>query len=148
MGIVSEIQISYKNQIDLFDLYKIKSSSDAAKLLFDHWNKDTIELNECFKVLLLNNSNIVKGIYEVSSGGITGTVVDVRMLFAVALKTLSTSIIIAHNHPSGNLNPSEADKSLTKKIQKGSQFLDIKLLDHLIIVPSGSYFSFCDEGIF
>lgn len=147
MSRVSEIKISYKNQTDLFDLYKINSSYDAAKLLSDSWDRDTIELHESFKVILLNNSNIVKGIYEVSSGGITGTVVDVRMIFAVALKTLSTAIVIAHNHPSGNLKPSASDKLLTTKIKKASEFLDIKLLDHIIITPNRSFFSFTDESL-
>lgn len=89
----------------------------------------------------------MKGIYEISSGGITGTLVDLRILFAVVLKSLSTSIILAHNHPSGNLKPSEADKRLTNKIKSASELLDIKLLDHVIIIPNGSYYSFADEGI-
>jgi DNA repair protein RadC len=97
--------------------------------------------------MLLNNSNKVKGIFEVSTGGITGTLVDVRILFAVILKSLSTSIILAHNHPSGNLKPSEADKQLTQKIKNAGGFLDVKLLDHLIIIPDGDYFSFADEGL-
>ena len=93
-GKVNEIKISYNGKIKNSKFDAIKSSSDAAKLLFDTWNKDTIELHESFKVVLLNNSNKVKGIYEMSSGGITGTLVDIRILFAIALKTLSTAIII------------------------------------------------------
>jgi DNA repair protein RadC len=126
---------------------KITSSNSAVELLFESWDKDRIGLQECFKVMLLNNSNKVKGIFEVSTGGITGTLVDVRILFAVILKSLTTSIILAHNHPSGNLKPSEADKQLTNKIKNAGEFLDIKLLDHLIIIPDGDYFSFADEGI-
>ncbi len=82
-----------------------------------------------------------------SSGGITGTLVDLRILFAVALKTLATSIIVCHNHPSGNLKPSHSDVILTNKIKKASELLDIKLLDHIIITPSQEYFSFSDDGI-
>jgi len=147
MGCVSEIKISYKNSVTSSDLDKIKSSSDAADIFYENWNHDTIELHESFKIMLLNNSNKVKGIYEISSGGITGTLVDVRILFAVVLKSLSTSIILAHNHPSGNIKPSEADKRITTKIKNASELLDIKLLDHLIITPNQSYFSFADEGI-
>lgn len=147
MSRVSEIQVSYINKIKAKESHKIKSSSDIAKLLFENWNKNTIELHESFKVVLLNNSNKVKGIFEMSSGGITGTLVDLRILFAVALKTLSTSIIISHNHPSGNLKPSQSDISLTNKIKKASELLDIKLLDHLIITPNQEYYSFADEGV-
>ena len=84
---VSEIQVSYINKVKVKESQRIKSSSDIATLLFENWNKNTIELHESFKVILLNNSNTVKGIFEMSSGGITGTLVDLRILFAVALKT-------------------------------------------------------------
>ncbi|MDN3641896.1 JAB domain-containing protein [Lutimonas halocynthiae] len=147
MGCVSEIKISYKNRVTSSNLTKISASSDAAKILFETWDNDTIELHESFKIMLLNNSNIVKGIYEISSGGITGTLVDIRIIFAVVLKSLSTAIILAHNHPSGNLKPSDSDKRLTSKIKQASELLDIKLLDHLIITPSQEYFSFADDGI-
>lgn len=113
----------------------------------ESWNLDTIELYESFKIILLNNSNKVKGIYEISSGGITGTLVDIRILFAVVLKSLTTAIILAHNHPSGNLKPSHADIALTSKIKKASELLDIKLLDHVIITPDGAFYSFADENI-
>jgi DNA repair protein RadC len=147
MGCVSEIKISYKNRIASSNFNKIKSSSDAADIIFENWDKDTIELHESFKIMLLNNSNEVKGIYEISSGGITGTLVDLRILFAVVLKSLSTAIILTHNHPSGNLKPSHADKALTHKIKKASELLDIKLLDHIIITPNSSYYSFADDNI-
>ena len=144
---VNEISITYQGNFKMKQAPKITSSNSAVELLFESWDKDRIGLQECFKVMLLNNSNKVKGIFEVSSGGITGTLVDVRILFAVILKSLTTSIILAHNHPSGNLKPSEADKQLTNKIKNAGEFLDIKLLDHLIIIPDGDYFSFADEGI-
>ena len=144
---VSEIQVSYINKVKVKESQRIKSSSDIATLLFESWDKNTIELHESFKVILLNNSNTVKGIFEMSSGGITGTLVDLRILFAVALKTLATCIIVCHNHPSGNLRPSHSDIILTNKIKKASELLDIKLLDHIIITPSQEYFSFSDDGI-
>ena len=144
---VNEIKVSYKGGIKSAFWTKINHSQDAADLLFENWDKDTIEVHESFKVLLLNNSNKVKGVHQISQGGITGTLVDIRILFATILKSLSVAIILAHNHPSGTLKASEADKQITKKIQSAAKFLDIKLLDHLIITPNGNYYSFADEGI-
>ncbi|MGM0934562.1 MAG: JAB domain-containing protein [Bacteroidota bacterium] len=144
---VNEIAIRYSGSIKTKLLPKISSSRDASAMLFEHWDKNNIELYESFKMLLLNNSNKVKGIYTLSTGGITGTLVDIRIVFAVVLKTVSTSIILAHNHPSGTLQPSQPDKLLTKKIKKAGELLDIKVLDHLILTPEGDYFSFADEGL-
>lgn len=144
---VSEIQISYKEHFPKPLWKKISSSEDASALVYNHWNKNTIGLQESFKVLLLNNSNKVKGVYELSKGGITGTVIDLRILFAVILKSLSVGIILTHNHPSGKLLPSEADKKITDKIKNAAAFFDIKVLDHLIIAPNGDYYSFADNSI-
>ncbi|SIQ19242.1 JAB domain-containing protein [Maribacter ulvicola] len=144
---VNEIQISYKEKVSTLKSPKIKSSQDTAKLLFEHWNENTIGLQETFKVLLLNNSNKVKGVYELSKGSITGTMVDLRILFAVVLKSLSVGLILAHNHPSYKLKPSEADIRLTKRIKKAAQFFDIMVLDHLIIAPNGEYYSFADNSL-
>ena len=144
---VNEIKISYKGGLKSSMWQKISNSKDAAELLFEDWDKDTIALQETFKVVLLNNSNKVKGVYQISQGGITGTLVDVRILFAVILKSLSVGIILTHNHPSGKLLPSDADKRLTNKIKKASRLFDIKLLDHLILIPNGDYYSFSDNGI-
>ena len=144
---VNEIQISYKEKIAISKLQTIKSSADAGKLLFETWDQNTIGLHETFKVLLLNNSNKVKGVYELSKGGITGTLVDMRILFAVVLKSASVAIILSHCHPSGKLLPSEIDKKLTEKIKNAADFFDVKVLDHIIVVPGGQYYSFSDEGI-
>lgn len=95
----------------------------------------------------MNNGNKVKGIYELSKGGITGVSVDLRLLFAVVLKSLSVGIILCHNHPSGTLKPSEADKDITKKIKAAAKLLDISVLDHIIITPDGEYYSFADNGV-
>ncbi|GAB5476070.1 MAG: JAB domain-containing protein [Maribacter sp.] len=144
---VNEIRISYKERIPSPFWHKIKSSKDAAEMLHELWDKDTIEVHETFKVILLNNSNKVKGIYQLSKGGITGTLVDLRILFAVVLKTLSVAIILTHNHPSGTLKASEVDKEITYKIKKAAELLDIRLLDHILIVPNGDYYSFADNGL-
>ena len=142
---VNEIGISYKERADISASPSINSSCDAAELLFEYWDKDSIALKESFMILLLNNSNKVKGVYTLSSGGITGTLVDIRILFATVLKTLSTGIILAHNHPSGKLQASNSDIEITKKIKKAAELLDVKVLDHLIIVPNGNYYSFADN---
>lgn len=144
---VNEIKISYKDKIRTSTSTAIKSSADAGKLLFDNWDKNTIGLQETFKVLLLNNSNKVKGIYQLSTGGLTGTLVDIRILFAVILKSLSVGIILAHNHPSGKLKASNADIQLTEKIKKAAVYFDVKVLDHLILIPNGEFYSFSDNGI-
>jgi DNA repair protein RadC len=144
---VNEIQISYKERIPSPFWRKINSSKDAADMLFEHWDKNTIGLHESFKVVLLNNSNKVKGIYQLSKGGITGTLVDIRILFAVILKSLSVAVILTHNHPSGILKASEADRQLTAKIKKAAVLFDVKVLDHILIVPNGDYYSFADDGI-
>jgi DNA repair protein RadC len=107
---------------------------------------DKIELQEEFKILLLNQANRVLGIFSLSSVGITGTVADPRLIFGAAIKTCSTSIILSHSHPSGNLRPSRADEELTNKIKQAGQFLDIRVADHIIVSKEG-YFSFADEGL-
>lgn len=144
---VNEIKVSYKGGVKSAFWTKINHSQDAANLLFQNWDKDTIEVHESFKILLLNNSNKVKGVHQISQGGITGTLVDIRLLFATILKTLSVAIILAHNHPSGKLKPSSADIDITNKIKRAAKFLDILVLDHLILSPTGGYYSFKDEGI-
>ncbi|HWJ30645.1 MAG TPA: JAB domain-containing protein, partial [Flavisolibacter sp.] len=98
------------------------------------------------KVLFLNRSNRVLQLFSVSSGGITGTVADPRLILAAALKVGTISLILCHNHPSGGTRPSKADEELTQKIKGGAAFMDIKVLDHLILT-SESYFSFADEGL-
>jgi DNA repair protein RadC len=95
----------------------------------------------------LNRSNRILGIYKASKGGMTGTVADPRLILSIALKTAATSFIISHNHPSGSLKPSLADEELTGRLKEAAKFMDIKLLDHLIVEPNGTYFSFADEGL-
>jgi DNA repair protein RadC len=104
-----------------------------------------LELKECFYAMFLNRANKVLGILLISEGGISGTVVDVRSIFSAALKALCSSIILAHNHPSGNRSPSECDLSITTKIKNAGELLDIQVLDHVILLPDG-YTSLADEG--
>lgn len=144
MNTISEIKVTYNlaNQ----NRQKITSAEKSFEVLLNSWDKDILELQEEFKILLLNRANEVLGIYQMSKGGITGTVVDVRLIFSVALKCNATGIIIAHNHPSGTLKPSEADIALTNKIRRCSDFLDITLLDHLIVTKY-NFYSFANEGL-
>jgi DNA repair protein RadC len=102
--------------------------------------------HEEFWIVYLNNSNKVISKIQLSKGGITGTVVDVRLVFKMALEVGATSLVMCHNHPSGSLQPSEADKQITQKIKRAGESLEIFILDHLIVTET-SYFSFVDQGI-
>jgi len=144
---VNEIQISYREKLRTLKSPSITNSKEVAQLLFNNWDADTIGLHETFMIVLLNRSNKVKGIYPLSHGGITGTLVDMRILFAIVLETLSVGIVLAHNHPSGQLLASEMDKQLTQKIQRAAQLFDVKVLDHIILAPEGTYYSFADNGL-
>lgn len=106
-----------------------------------------MELLEEFVVLFLNKANKVTGLFRVSRGGTCGTVVDIKIVFAAAIKALASGIILAHNHPSGNVQPSQADSDLTRKCRDAGKVLDIAVLDHLILSPEGGYYSFADEGM-
>lgn len=121
----------------------ITSSKDAALYLQSFLQ---YKPNEIFVALFLNQGNRILHTEILSEGGITGTVVDVRLLIKKALQHNTTSIILCHNHPSGNLKPSKADKDLTTKIADAAKLLDIVVNDHIIVSNEG-YFSFCDEGL-
>ena len=129
---------------DAVELKKITSS----KMIFELMQPIIGELpHEEFWVLYLNNSNKVLFKSQLGKGGITGTMVDVRLVFKAALELGATSVILCHNHPSGTLTPSDTDKQITKKLKAAGVNLDVQVLDHLIITENG-YFSFNDEGIF
>lgn len=140
---ISEIRVSYSNSKS--EKLKIKNSQDSFNVLRACWSDDTIELQEEFKILMLNRSNQILGIYPLSKGGVSSTVVDAKLVFSVALRCNASSIIIAHNHPSGNLKLSEADKVLTQKLKTAGKYLDIDLLDHIVLVKN-DYVSFADDG--
>lgn len=143
---VAEIELVYKTKVKASERPKITCSKDAYKLLLETWDENKIEFVEQFKILLLNRGNKVLGIYETSTGGICGTVADIRLIFAAALKSNAVNIMLCHNHPSSNLKPSRADDELTAKIREAGKFLDIQVLDHLIIYKEG-YYSYADEGV-
>ena len=143
---VAEVQLVYKSKCDITLRPRITKSSECYEILLSTWNQDTIELCEEFKILLLNRANKVLAISTLSQGGTASTIVDPKLLFATALKLKASSLILAHNHPSGELQPSQADISMTNKLIEGGKVLDIPILDHLIIIPNG-YYSFGDEGL-
>jgi len=142
---VSEIELVYRSKVKASQRPSVMSSGDAYKIFMDSWNTDRIEMAEEFKALLLNRANKALGVVLLSSGGVSGTVVDMRLIFSSAIKANASSIIICHNHPSGNLNPSDTDSKLTEKIKKAGAILEVQLFDHLIITKEGFY-SFADEG--
>jgi len=143
-SVVSEIKVSY--QPTKIDNKKIKTSLDAYEIMKQYFDEDTLALQETFIIMFLNQSNMPIGVYTISKGGITSTIVDIRLILAVALKCACTGLVLAHNHPSGGLKPSSPDLKLTEKIRAGCKLLDIKLFDHLIISPYNSYYSMADSG--
>jgi len=145
MSLVAEVRLVYQNHVRPTDRARIQNSRDAYDILKQIWNNETLELREEFKIILLNRANRVLGYYNLSTGGVSGTVADPKLIFQCALKANASSLVLAHNHPSGNLQPSQADIALTRKIKEGGKFLEIQLIDHLIYTTEG-YYSFADEG--
>ena len=144
---VAEVSLKYKTRIKPSERIQIKSSADANNIFIQGWNEDTLEHVEEFKILLLNRSNKALGTAQISLGGTAGTVTDVKLIFQYALKTNAQGLIICHNHPSGNNQPSEADKKITQKIREAAELLDMHLMDHIIITPHDGYYSFADDGL-
>lgn len=142
---VQEVRLCLDPEFTTYER-RIGSSQPISEFFRSIWDEGEICLRERFAVVYLTNNNYIRSYQWISSGGITGTYVDLRLIFATALKLGNvTSIVIAHNHPSGNLKPSEADLKLTKKIKAAGDVLDIHLLDHIILTYDG-YYSFADMG--
>ena len=140
-----KVRIVYSKKQKTEERPKITSSDGAVSVLREIWSSQ-IEVREEFVVLLLDRANRVLGYQLVSKGGMSGTIADVKLIYSVALESLASGIIIAHNHPSGNTQPSQADIQLTKKISEAGKQLDIILLDHIILTKE-SYYSLADEGL-
>ncbi len=143
---VAEVELVYKTKVKASERPKVTSSKDIYNILRQVWDENKIDMLEEFKVIFLNRANRVIGVYDASSGGITGTVADPRLILAAAIKSLAVSVVLAHNHPSGNLTPSKADEDLTRKISEAAKYHDIWVIDHIIITSEG-YYSFADEGL-
>ena len=140
---VGEVELSYKPKFK--NIYKVISSEDAYKYLLPTYREGTICYKEYLKVLFLHQANQVLGYTLISEGGITETSVDVRVILQAALLTNSVALVLAHNHPSGNLKPSRQDMEITKQVKNAAQLMRITVLDHLILTDAG-YYSFSDEG--
>lgn len=139
-----KVELKYSKNLKPEERPLISSSNDAVKVFRGIWS-DQIEVREEFVVLLLDRSNRVLGYHLLSRGGISATIVDVKILFSLALESLASGIIMAHNHPSGKLKPSMADKKVTHQIMKASRPFELPLLDHIILTKE-SYYSFADNG--
>jgi DNA repair protein RadC len=147
---IEEIDITLKKSTEIPERFSkaITSSRDAAELLYYLWNKEQMRVQEQFNVIYLNKSNTPIGYYQHSKGGLDGTVADIEIITSLAVKSLAKGVIVAHNHPSGNLNPSQSDLRLSKELKEALKLFNITLLDSLILVPEGvAYYSMIDEGI-
>ncbi|EDM33946.1 DNA repair protein [Pedobacter sp. BAL39] len=143
---ISTIELSYKPNFKLREKPKVNSTDDVYYVLMNHWNHNTIHLIEEFKIVLFNCQSVVLGVMTVATGGITHVMVDPKLIFAAAVTSGATGILLAHNHPSGDLTPSIPDKQLTKRIIKLAELHQITVLDHLI-VNSEDYFSFVEANL-
>lgn len=142
---VAEVQLSYKPHFKAQERPQISTSEQAYRVMLDSWDMNLISFIEQAKMILLNRNNRVLGIVNLSTGGGGSTVIDSRVLFSIALKATATSIILCHNHPSGNLKPSHEDVRLTEKIKQAGKILEIEIHDHLIISENG-YLSMAEEA--
>ena len=140
---VPEIKVRFNKGKRSFG--SISDSKDVYKFLLTLYGRD-ISVQEKGIILFLNKRNEIIGYYKHTVGGIDGTILDVRLIIATALKALASEIILSHNHPSDNKSPSAADKAITTKIKNAATMNDIKLLDHLIVTKNNGYFSFADES--
>lgn len=136
----------YKRSEYAPDVEFITNTVQAARYMRSLYPPDELELRERFYAVYLNTRQKVLGYRLISVGGINSTIVDVRIVLQGALLTNATGILICHNHPSGNLNPSSADEHITKKISEAAKLMDYQLLDHIILVPEDDFFSFSDDG--
>lgn len=140
-----KISVTFDKKIKKSDLITINSINDITKLLRNIFNKDTFSWTEELIILCLNQGNKVIGFSKISSGGFSGTIADPRVILTIALNCAASYLILAHNHPSGNANPSNCDKEVTNKIKEAAKLLDIKLLDHIILTDD-DFYSFAKEG--
>jgi len=140
-----KISLSFDKKVKKSELRTITGVENCVEILREVFNKDTFDWTEEVVMLCLNRANKVVGFYKVSSGGLSSTILDPRVIFTVALNCGANSIILSHNHPSGNTTPSVQDKEVTKKIKEAGKLLDISLLDHVILTDE-NYYSFMEDG--
>lgn len=143
---VAEVELIYRLPPNIRERPIVSTTAIAHEVLRNHWDLNKIDLQEEFKILLLNKRNACLGLVEIATGGVSHCQVDSKLIFASALKANASSIILAHNHPSGNLKESSSDIVLTTRLVNGAKLLDLKVLDHMILT-SASYISFLDKGL-
>lgn len=141
-----ELRIKVERKDGDGQVYKVRTSEDAATFFRTIFNQDTILWTEESAMICLNRANEVIGYFKVSSGGTASTIMDAKVIFVQALQAGAHSIILAHNHPSGDLRPSEIDIKLTKQLIKGAQLLDMRVLDHIILTEK-SHTSMADNEL-
>lgn len=141
---ITQYTIKKVKDAEDFPQTKITSSQDAYNVIRQFWHED-IEVYESMFILLLNRANKTIGWAKISQGGIAGTMCDPKLVMKYAVDSLASGVILAHNHPSGNLNPSQADKDVTNKVKNALSLIDSVLFDHLILTPD-SYISMQEEG--
>jgi DNA repair protein RadC len=145
VSILAALEFSHRGvNSGSIDKVKVKQSSDVYQFLKRDFSG--LKHEECY-IVLLNRANVILNKFQISKGGVSGTVVDAKIIFKIAIDNNASSIILAHNHPSGSLLPSEQDKLLTQKVKSFGKMIDLPLLDHLILTNNG-YFSFLDNGEF
>ena len=144
-NIVSEVELTYKNSVPYNQRQTISNSQGAYEILTNLFPENTMDYRETFIVLYLNRANQVLGYSVISQGGTSSTTVDIKMVIQTALLANASCIMLAHNHPSGNLHPSSDDNKITKRIIEAARLFDITVLDH-IIITNESYYSFTDNG--
>lgn len=142
---VSEVSLAYRHKVKASERPRVTSSKDAYNILLKTWDKNKIDMQEEFRVLLLDRKSSCLGVSTVASGGISSCLVDLKLVFATAIKACASAIILSHNHPSGNLTPSPEDKALTRRFNEAARLLDMQVMDHIIVTREG-YTSFADEG--
>ena len=143
---VCDVKLTYKTKVKSSERPVIVLAEDVYRLLIDYvYDKEIIQYKECLKLILLNKAGKLLGVAHISEGGIDETSADIRIIMQAAILGNASSIILTHNHPSGNLKPRTQDDLVTENLRKAAKLFNITLLDHIIVTDSG-YFSYLDEG--
>lgn len=142
---VCEVKLTYKSKIKASEREKILSAENAYKILLSVFDSETIQYKEFFKVILMNRANKVLGVCHILEGGLNETSADIRIIMQAVILGNASAIILAHNHPSGNIQPSMQDDQVTKRVKEIAKLIGINLLDHLIITDE-TYYSYSENG--
>ena len=144
---IAEVKVSYTSKVKAKDRVVVRTSADAYRAVRSLYDEDTIDYVESSYVLLLNRANQVIGKKLLSTGGTSSCIVDVKVIAQISLSTNAHGIILTHNHPSGNINASDQDISITRRVKNALDLFDIKVLDHIIVTSDNGYTSMADEGL-